>query len=178
MPQSRHRKINKAKKRPKGTYPAASAGRPTGKNRNMRIIAIVVVVILAASAVAYVLSRRGTSTGSGSEVTTASGLKYVDIVQGTGATPRKGQTVTVHYTGRLENGRKFDSSVDKGVPSDFRIGVGAVIKGWDEGLMSMKVGGKRKLIIPSDLGYGPMGRPPDIPGNSTLIFEVELLGVK
>lgn len=176
MPQSRHRKINKAKKRPKGTYPAASAGRPTGKNRNMRIIAIVVVVILAASAVAYVLSRRGSSTGS--EVVTASGLKYTDLVQGTGATPRKGQTVTVHYTGTLENGRKFESSRDRGVPSDFRIGVGAVIKGWDEGLMSMKVGGKRKLIIPSDLGYGPMGRPPNIPGNSTLIFEVELLGVK
>jgi FKBP-type peptidyl-prolyl cis-trans isomerase len=142
----------------------------------MRIIAIVVVVLLAASAVAYVLSRRGSSTGS--EVATASGLKYIDLVQGTGATPRRGQTVTVHYTGTLENGRKFESSVDRGVPSDFRIGVGEVIKGWDEGLMSMKVGGKRKLIIPSNLGYGPMGKPPNIPGNSTLIFDVELLGVK
>ena len=177
MPQSRHRKISKAKKRPKGTYPAASPGRPTGKNRNMRIIAIVVVVLLAASAVAYVLSRRSSST-TGAEIATASGLKYVDLVQGTGATPRRGQTVTVHYTGTLENGRKFESSRDRGVPADFRLGVGAVIKGWDEGLMSMKVGGKRKLIIPSDLGYGPMGRPPNIPGNSTLIFDVELLDVK
>ena len=78
----------------------------------------------------------------------------------------------------LENGTKFDSSLDRGRPSDFRIGVGEVIKGWDEGLMSMKVGGKRKLVIPSALGYGPQGRPPDIPGNATLVFEVELLGVK
>ena len=167
MPQSRHRKISKAKKRPKGTYPAASSGKPTGKNRNMRIIAILVVVVLAASAVAYVLSRRGSSTGSGSEIATSSGLKYIDLAQGTGATPRRGQTVTVHYTGTLENGRKFESSLDRGVPADFRIGVGDVIKGWDEGLMSMKVGGKRKLIIPSNLGYGPMGKPPNIPGNST-----------
>lgn len=116
--------------------------------------------------------------GTGTEITTASGLKYVELVEGTGAIPQKGQTVTVHYTGTLENGKKFDSSLDRGVPADFRIGVGAVIKGWDEALMSMKVGGKRKLIIPSALGYGPMGRPPDIPANSTLVFEVELLGVK
>lgn len=176
MPQSRHRKINKAKKRPRGMYPTASSGAPSGKNRNMRIIAIVIVAVLALSAVGYVLSKRGGSGGS--EVRTASGLRYVDLVEGTGATPQRGQTVTVHYTGTLENGKKFESSLDRGQPADFRLGVGAVIKGWDEGLMSMKVGGKRKLIIPSNLGYGPMGKPPDIPGNSTLIFEVELLGVK
>jgi len=177
LPQSRHRKINKAKKRPRGMYPTASSPAPTGKNRNMRIIAIVIVAVLALSAVGYVLSKRGGSSG-GTEVTTASGLKYIDLVEGTGATPKRGQTVTVHYTGTLENGNKFDSSFDHGGPSDFRLGVGAVIKGWDEGLMSMKVGGKRKLTVPSNLGYGPMGRPPNIPGNSTLIFEVELLGVK
>ena len=176
MPQSRHRKISKARKRPKGQYPTSSSGAPTGKNRNVRIVAILIVVVLALSAVGYVLSKRGGS--SGSEVTTASGLKYVDLVEGTGETPKRGQTVTVHYTGTLENGKKFESSLDRGQPADFRLGVGAVIKGWDEGLMTMKVGGKRRLTVPSNLGYGPMGRPPNIPGNSTLIFDVELLDVK
>lgn len=157
-------------------YPTATAA-PTGKNRNMRIVAIVIVVVLALSAVGYVLSKRGGGT-TGAEVTTPTGLKYVDLVEGTGATPQRGQTVTVHYTGTLENGTKFDSSVDKGQPYSFRIGTGVVIKGWDEGLMSMKAGGKRKLIIPASLGYGSMGRPPDIPGGATLLFDVELLAVK
>jgi peptidylprolyl isomerase len=104
----------------------------------------------------------------------ASGLSYIDIVKGKGAAPVSGKNVTVHYTGWLENGKKFDSSVDRGVPFTFRIGAGEVIPGWDEGVISMRVGGKRKLIIPSQLGYGPnqMG---EIPPNSTLIFEVELL---
>jgi peptidylprolyl isomerase len=176
LPQSRHRKTNKARKRPKGPYPATNAKAPTGTNRQARIIAIVIVLALAAAAVAYLISKRGGSGGP--EVTTASGLKYSDLVVGTGATPQRGQTVTVHYTGTLVNGKKFDSSVDRGTPADFKIGVGSVIKGWDEGLMSMKVGGKRRLTIPSALGYGPQGRPPDIPGNSTLIFDVELIGVK
>ena len=176
MPQSRHRKTNKAKKRPKGPYPAANAKPPAGRNRQARIIAIVIVLALAASAVAYLIVNRTSSDAA--EVKTASGLKYTDLTVGTGATPQRGQTVTVHYTGTLENGTKFDSSVDRGTPSDFRIGVGSVIKGWDEGLMTMKVGGKRRLVIPSNLGYGPAGRPPDIPGNSTLLFDVELLGVK
>jgi FKBP-type peptidyl-prolyl cis-trans isomerase len=176
LPQSRHRKTNKARKRPKNVYPAAKTNPPTGPNRQARIIAIVVVVALAAAAIGYLIMQRGGSGGT--EVTTASGLKYTDLVVGTGATPQKGQTVTVHYTGTLANGRKFDSSVDRGTPADFKIGIGSVIKGWDEGLMSMKVGGKRKLVIPSALGYGPQGRPPDIPGNSTLFFDVELLGVK
>lgn len=142
----------------------------------MRVIAIVVIVVLALSAVAYVLMYRGPAAGT--EVATASGLKYIDMVEGTGATPQKGQTVTVHYTGTLENGRKFDSSVDRGQPYEFRLGEGAVIKGWDEGLASMKVGGKRKLIIPPVLGYGQRGSPPNIPPNSILLFDVELLGVK
>jgi len=140
------------------------------------MIAIVVIVVLAVSAVAYVLMHRGPATGA--EVATASGLKYVDMVEGTGATPKKGQTVTVHYTGTLENGKKFDSSVDRDQPFEFRIGEGAVIKGWDEGLASMKVGGKRKLIIPPALGYGVRGSPPNIPPNSILLFDVELLGAK
>jgi FKBP-type peptidyl-prolyl cis-trans isomerase len=140
------------------------------------MIAIVVVVVLAVSAVGYVLTHRGPATGA--EVATASGLKYIDIVEGTGATPKTGQTVTVDYTGTLENGTKFDSSVDRGQPYEFRLGTGAVIKGWDEGLASMKVGGKRKLIVPPSLGYGARGSPPKIPPNSILHFDVELLGVR
>jgi FKBP-type peptidyl-prolyl cis-trans isomerase len=118
------------------------------------------------------------SNGDKNEVTTPSGLKYVDEVIGTGPSPEKGQQVTVHYVGTLEDGKKFDSSKDRNQPFTFTIGVGQVIKGWDEGVMSMKVGGKRKLIIPPDLGYGSRGAPPAIPPNSTLIFEVELLNVK
>jgi peptidylprolyl isomerase len=100
------------------------------------------------------------------------------LVQGTGATPQRGQTVTVHYVGTFENGKEFENSRERGAPADFRIGVGEVIKGWDEALMTMKVGGKRKLIIPPSLAYGRMGKPPNIPGNATLTFEVELLSVK
>jgi FKBP-type peptidyl-prolyl cis-trans isomerase/Domain of unknown function (DUF4440) len=105
------------------------------------------------------------------------GLKFEDIVVGIGISPKPGQAVTVHYTGTLENGTKFDSSLDRGQPFTFKIGVGQVIKGWDEGVMTMKVGGKRKLIVPPHLGYGSRGTGP-IPPNSTLIFEVELLEVK
>ena len=177
MPESRHRKTGKAKKRSKGLYPATKSKAPTGRNRQVRIIAIVIVAALAISAIAYLISKRSGS-GGGTEVTTASGLKYADIVEGTGPSPTTGQMVSVHYTGTLQNGTKFDSSVDRGKPYEFRIGTGSVIKGWDEGLMTMKVGGKRKLIIPPNLGYGPRGNPPNIPGNSTLLFDVELLGIK
>lgn len=116
---------------------------------------------------------------SGTEVRTSSGLKYVDLVVGAGEAPKPGQIVTVHYTGWLENGTKFDSSEDSGRPFSFQIGVGRVIKGWDEGVMTMRVGGKRKLIIPPLLGYADRGAGDGrIPPNSTLIFEVTLLSVK
>jgi peptidylprolyl isomerase len=111
-------------------------------------------------------------------VTAASGLKYQDVAVGTGPSPQAGDTVTVNYTGTLDDGTKFDSSIDRGTPFDFTIGVGQVIKGWDEGVMSMKVGGKRNLIIPSDLGYGATGAGGVIPPNATLHFYVELLGIK
>ncbi len=115
---------------------------------------------------------------SAKTVTTPSGLKYQILKKGTGETAKIGQTVSVHYTGWLTNGTKFDSSVDRGQPFQFNLGAGQVIRGWDEGVAGMKVGEKRKLTIPYDLGYGSQGYPPTIPAGATLIFDVELLGVQ
>ena len=109
---------------------------------------------------------------------TQSGLQYIDMVEGNGALPVTGSNVTVHYTGYLTNGKKFDSSVDRNQPFTFVIGYGQVIKGWDEGVASMKIGGRRKLIIPSELGYGTRGAGSVIPPGAELIFDVELLDVK
>ncbi len=112
-------------------------------------------------------------------VTTDSGLQYEDTTVGTGTQPTTGQTVVVHYVGRLKsNDQKFDSSVDRGTPFEFKLGAGQVIPGWDEGLATMKVGGKRTLIIPADLAYGSRGAGGVIPPNATLVFDVELLNVK
>jgi peptidylprolyl isomerase len=116
-------------------------------------------------------------TAASKIVTTSDSLKYEDIVVGTGASPKPGQTVTVNYVGTFEDGKKFDASADHGGTFPFVIGQGQVIKGWDEGVMTMKIGGKRKLIVPPDLGYGPNGAGP-IPPNSTLIFIVDLIAAK
>jgi len=110
--------------------------------------------------------------------TTASGLQFEDVTEGTGASPEKGQTVSVHYTGTFPDGRPFDSSRDRGAPFSFKIGMGQVIKGWDEGVMTMKIGGRRNLVIPPALAYGASGAGGVIPPNATLHFDVELLGVK
>ncbi len=109
---------------------------------------------------------------------TPSGLEYTDIIVGTGPEARAGQEVTVHYTGWLTNGTKFDSSVDRGQPFVFGLGQGQVIKGWDLGVAGMRVGGRRRLNIPADLGYGVRGAGGVIPPNARLIFDVELLGVR
>lgn len=133
------------------------------------LMTIVVLMLL--------LGVGGSMAESNQEVTTPSGLKYVDQVVGTGEAAVAGKNVSVHYTGWLESGKKFDSSVDRGQPFSFPLGAGRVIKGWDEGVQGMKVGGKRKLTIPSDLGYGSRGAGGVIPPNATLVFDVELLGV-
>lgn len=122
--------------------------------------------------------KKAPAKAASKTVTTKSGLKYQVLKVGKGPVAKAGQTVSVHYTGWLTNGKKFDSSVDRGQPFEFNLGAGQVIRGWDEGVAGMKVGEKRKLTIPSDLGYGAAGAGGAIPPNSTLIFDVELLGVK
>ena len=143
----------------------------------MRILLLLSLLVFAAA-----LFSQSSSTGptkvTGDPVTTKSGLKYYDIKAGTGETATSGKTVRVHYTGWLTNGKKFDSSVDRNQPFEFGLGRGMVIKGWDEGVAGMKIGGKRQLHIPPELGYGARGAGGVIPPNATLIFDVELLGVK
>ena len=114
----------------------------------------------------------------GDTITTASGLKYIMLHEGTGAKPTPGKSVSVHYTGYLTDGSKFDSSVDRGQPISFAIGKGQVIQGWDEGIMLLKSGSRARLIIPHELGYGAQGYPPVIPPSATLIFDVELVSAE
>lgn len=116
--------------------------------------------------------------GEPKTVTTQSGLQYVDLVVGNGREAHVGETAIVHYTGWLADGKKFDSSVDRNEPFSFRLGAGQVIKGWDEGVVGMKIGSKRKLIIPPDLAYGQRGAGRVIPPNATLTFDVELLDLR
>lgn len=158
--------------------PAKGRGATTKGSSKLNVWSIIALCV-ALAIIGVTLWKYFSPTGS--EITTGSGLKYVDEVVGTGESPSLGKIVSVHYTGWLENGTQFDSSrgLDRGQPLQFPIGVGKVIKGWDEGVMTMKVGGKRKLIIPPNLGYGATGAGRGrIPPNATLIFEVELIGVR
>ena len=160
---------------------SARAQRRAARVRNTRIL-IVIILVVAVAIGAFFAIQKGkqtpVATGGGNMVTTQSGLQYQDLTVGTGAEAIAGKSVSVHYTGLLQDGSKFDSSLDRGQPFTFTLGAGQVIPGWDEGVAGMKVGGKRKLIVPPDLGYGAQGYPPVIPANATLIFDVELLEVK
>ncbi|HEX6505311.1 MAG TPA: FKBP-type peptidyl-prolyl cis-trans isomerase [Terriglobales bacterium] len=148
----------------------------------MKIAVILAVIVVAALALAQTAKKSAAAAGptkvTGPGTKTATGLTYWDIKEGTGPVATPGHTVKVDYTGWLTNGKKFDSSVGSGKPFDFKLGASEVIKGWDEGVAGMKVGGKRQLKIPPDLAYGANGYPPVIPANSTLIFDVTLRGVE
>lgn len=161
------------------TASSLRAQRRARRIRNQRLafggaILLVLVVII------FIILRLVAPSASSSDkmITTASGLQYEDLVDGQGATAQAGSTVSVHYTGWLENGTKFDSSLDRGEPFTFTLGTGMVIPGWDEGVAGMKVGSKRKLVIPPQLAYGASGAGGVIPPNATLVFEVELLEIK
>ena len=145
-------------------------------SKNLKLASIIVLAVLVLAGVAYVITRRGSQASA--EVTTDSGLKYQDLRVGDGPSPQMGQTVTVHYIGRLENGKEFNNSHTMGTGKPIEFKLGRVIPGWNEGLQTMKVGGKRRLWIPSKLAYGPAGSPPNIPPNANLEFEIELLGIK
>lgn len=176
MPESRHRKKTVARKRPRVAHsnPAPNAPQIPG-SRNMRIGVGILAAVIVIAGVVYVITRRNAATTT-YETTTASGLKIHDEKVGDGPSPKMGQTVRVHYIGRFENGKEFNNSYQMGQPAEFRLG--GVIEGWNEALQTMKVGGKRKIWVPSKIAYGPQGKPPTIPPNANLEFDIELLGIK
>jgi peptidylprolyl isomerase len=147
-------------------------------------LASTLLIILALSATGHASDPAGKPTEAAMQktdakpTTTASGLQYIDFKVGDGASPKQGQTAIVHYTGWLDDGTKFDSSRDHGKPFGFKVGVGQVIKAWDEGVASMKIGGTRRLIVPPELGYGARGAGKVIPPNARLTFDVELLEIR
>src|SRR2546421_8256516 len=138
----------------------------------------VTLAVFALAALALSQFSLSAQEKKGKEVVTKSGLKYEDLKVGDGQEAKKDDVVSVHYTGRLTDGKKFDSSLDRDQPFEFQLGAGKVIKGWDEGVAGMKVGGKRKLTIPPELAYGKRGAGRAIPPDATLVFEVELLAIK
>jgi FKBP-type peptidyl-prolyl cis-trans isomerase FkpA len=148
----------------------------------MRIPSLLLAAVLAACGSSGDQADQALSAELGIDpaalTTTATGLRYQDLSAGEGAEATTGATAVVHYTGWLTNGRKFDSSRDRGEPFAFRLGAGQVITGWDEGVAGMRVGGRRKLVIPASLGYGQAGAPPVIPPAATLVFDVELLQIQ
>jgi FKBP-type peptidyl-prolyl cis-trans isomerase FkpA len=159
------------------------ARRRAAKQRNRRLliggIILVVLVVIGYFAFTALQNKNNTSSSSsGQATTTSSGLQVIDEVVGSGQEAKTGDNVSVNYTGWLADGTKFDSSYDRNQAFDFTLGAGNVIKGWDEGVVGMKVGGKRKLIIPPDLAYGASGYPPVIPTNATLTFEIDLVAIK
>ena len=147
------------------------------KQQRQRLIISTTALALIGLTVYFIFSSQANSKENNAMITTASGLQYQDIKEGNGDAVRAGDKVSVHYTGWLENGKKFDSSLDRGKPFEFTVGKGQVIAGWDEGLQGMKPGGKRKLVIPPQLGYGERGAGSVIPPNAALIFEVELVKI-
>lgn len=177
MPESRHRKKNLARKRPRVAHsnPAAANAPQLMGSKNIRIGALIVVAVIAIAGVVYVLTHRN-SDKTVYETTTASGLKIHDEKVGDGPSPKFGQSVRVHYIGRFEDGREFNNSYKMGQPAEFKLG--GVIEGWNEALQTMKVGGKRKIWVPSKIAYGPAGKPPTIPPNTNLEFDIELLSIK
>ncbi len=157
----------------------ASQPTPAQAGSNLKVAVIALVAIPLAAVILFVMLS-DTGSGGGTDpnaITTESGLKYIDLKVGTGREASTGDSVTVHYTGKLKDGKKFDSSVDRNKPFTFELGAGSVIKGWDEGVAGMKEGGHRKLIIPHNLAYGPRGQGP-IPAFAELTFDVELISVK
>ncbi len=163
------------------TYRSDRARRRATRLRTTRILIVSIAIIILAVGAYLIFSDRTpepVATSGENMITTNSGLKYEDLVLGDGAEAVKGKNVSVHYTGWLEDGTKFDSSLDRGQPFTFLLGAGNVIQGWEEGVAGMKVGGKRRLVIPPEIGYGSTGAGGVIPPNATLVFEVELLGIQ